>query len=134
MPTHGYSGKPLFHKLGMKPGARWKLVRPPDNYQQLLGDVEKVKFVRSITGLDGIHIFVKSARQVEANMLKYKEQIKADGMMWFSWYKKSAKIPTDVTEDIIRDTALSLGLVDVKVCAVSELWSALKIVWRVENR
>ncbi len=134
MPVYGYSGKPLFQKLGMKPGSVWKVVRAPDNYRELLGEVDGVKFVKKTSDLDGIHVFVKSARQVENNMLKYGSQIKPNGMIWFSWYKKSSKIPTDVTEDVIRDTALALGLVDVKVCAVSEIWSALKIVWRVENR
>ncbi len=118
----------------MKPASIWKLVREPKNYFELLGPVQDVKFSNKTKDLDGIHLFAKTAREVEKGMLKYKDQIKSDGMIWFSWYKKSAKIPTDVTEDVIRDTALSLGLVDVKVCAVSEIWSALKIVWRKENR
>lgn len=130
----GYSGKPLFQKLGMKPGAAWKVIGAPDDYLALLGEGVEVSFVRQSKDLDGIHIFVKSCRELEKAILKYKEEIRKDGMLWFSWYKKSAKIPTDVTEDEIRNTALSLGLVDVKVCAVSEIWSALKIVWRKEHR
>ena len=118
----------------MKPGSYWKLVRAPENYHELLGSDKEIQFSRKTKDLDGIHVFVKSNRQLEADILRYKDQIKSNGMIWFSWYKKSAKIPTDVTEDVIRDTALSLGLVDVKVCAVSELWSALKVVWRKEHR
>ena len=132
--THGYSGKPLFQKLGMKPGGLWKLVRAPGNYFELLGPVEEVVFSKRTHDLDGIHIFTKTSREVELALNKYSKQIKPDGMLWFSWYKKSSRIPTDVTEDVIRDTALTFGLVDVKVCAVSEIWSGLKIVWRKENR
>ena len=118
----------------MKPGSVWKLVKAPDHYLDLLGPVEEVKFSRQATNLDGIHLFSTSSTQVERGLLKYKDQIKPNGMIWVSWYKKSAKIPTDVNEDLIRGTALALGLVDVKVCAVDEKWSALKIVWRKENR
>jgi hypothetical protein len=67
-------------------------------------------------------------------MITLSRQIKKNGCIWFSWYKKSARLPTEITEDIIRDTALSMGLVDIKVCSVDAYWSALKIVWRVENR
>ena len=83
---------------------------------------------------DGIHIFCNELDQLRKYFRDFSCQIKKDGCIWFSWYKKSAKLPTEITEDTIRDTALVAGLVDVKVCAVDEKWSALKVVWRKENR
>ncbi len=118
----------------MKPGTLWKIVSYPDGYHDLLGPVEGVEFSDSNVQLDGVHVFTRSAEEVEQAILTFKDQIKPNGMIWVSWYKKSSKIPTDVTEDVIRDTAIALGLVDVKVCAVSAIWSGLKVVWRKENR
>ena len=132
--SQGYSGTPLFKKLGMKNGSSWLLINAPENYFSLLGPAEGVEFGNSGPDLDGIHVFTNDLAQLESHMLKLPSQIKRNGAIWFSWFKKSAKLPTEITEDIIRDTALSLGLVDVKVCAVDAKWSALKIVWRVENR
>ena len=132
--SHGYSGKPLFKKLGMKPWSIWRVVNAPADYSVLLGPVEAVTFTNSEKDLDGIHWFAKSTEDVEKALVDGREMIKRNGMIWVSWYKKSARIPTDVTEDVIRDTALHIGLVDVKVCAVDDKWSALKIVWRKENR
>lgn len=132
--AHGYSGKPLYKKLGMKPGSRWRIINEPSDYKELLGPVEEVQFVNDGENLDGIHWFATDARTVEEAIQEGKDMITKSGMIWVSWYKKSARIPTDVTEDVIRDTALSLGLVDVKVCAVDAKWSALKVVWRKENR
>lgn len=132
--AHGYSGKPLYKKLGMKPGSRWRIINEPSDYKELLGPVEEVQFVNDGENLDGIHWFATDARTVEEAIQEGKDMITKSGMIWVSWYKKSARIPTDVTEDVIRDTALSLGLVDVKVCAVDPKWSALKVVWRKENR
>ncbi len=110
------------------------IIDAPDHYFDILGPVEGVTFQQADRDLDGIHIFCKTAAEVEAGMDSLKDQIKKNGMIWFSWYKKSAKIPTDVTEDLVRNTALAIGLVDVKVCAVDKQWSALKVVWRKENR
>lgn len=132
--AHGYSGKPLFKKLGMRPGSKWRIINQPSDYKELLGPVEEVNFVQEDENLDGIHWFAKDSRTVEEAIHQGKDMITKSGMIWVSWYKKSARIPTDVTEDVIRDTALSLGLVDVKVCAVDAKWSALKVVWRKENR
>jgi hypothetical protein len=134
MQVVGSSGTPLYKKLGMKAGALWKTVNAPDGYMDLLGEARDVAFVQAKADLDGIHVFTNQIDEVEAFMKKCSLQIKKNGCLWFSWYKKSAKLPTEVTEDIIRDTALALGLVDVKVCAIDHEWSALKIVWRVENR
>lgn len=130
----GYSGTPLYKKLGMKAGSRWKVIDPPENYLEMLGPLEEVVFVDNGDHLDGIHVFTNEVKALEKYMTKLPEIIHKGGAIWFSWYKKSAKLPTEITEDVIRDTALALGLVDVKVCAVDHSWSALKIVWRVENR
>lgn len=130
----GYSGRPLYVKLGMKAGSRWKLIRPPQNYQKLLGASKDVSFLDESQDLDGIHVFTTSVNEVEDALVSLKDEIKKNGMIWVSWYKKSSGIVTNVSENVIRDTALKLGLVDVKVCSVSQQWSALKIVWRKENR
>ena len=118
----------------MKAHSRWKVIAPPEDYYELLGPFEQIEFVSESTDLDGIHVFSNRIDEVEKYMITLSKQIKKNGCIWFSWYKKSARLPTEITEDVIRDTALSLGLVDVKVCAVNDHWSALKIVWRVENR
>ena len=133
---HGYSGTPLVKKLGIKKDFRVRLIHAPENFFDLLGELpEGVKFYqRKSKDLDFIHLFAKDTKTFEKSFLKIKDEIKKDGMIWVSWYKKASKIPTDMSEDIIRNTALSLGLVDVKVCAVDEKWSGLKIVWRKENR
>jgi hypothetical protein len=132
--TSGYSGTPLYKKLGMKPHSKWKVIAPPKDYYELLGPHDEIDFVNVSTELDGIHVFSNRIDEVEQYMITLSRQIKKNGCIWFSWYKKSARLPTEITEDIIRDTALSMGLVDIKVCSVDAYWSALKIVWRVENR
>ena len=130
----GYSEKPLYAKLGMKPDSLWRIFHAPEDYFSMLGNPERVIFVETSKNLDGIHFFAKDLNTLEANLLRLKDMIHKHGMIWVSWYKKRAKIPTDVTEDEIRATILPLGLVDVKVCAVNDQWSGLKIVWRKENR
>ena len=96
---------------------------------------ENVKILRRLTrDLDMIHLFVTSRADLAANVPIYMNYIKQDGMIWVSWPKKASKVPTDVTEDVIREVALPLGLVDVKVCAVDATWSGLKLVIRKENR
>ena len=132
----GYSPRPLFKKLGIKDGMKVRFINQPENYFDLLnGWPENVEVLKSNETLaDFIHLFVKSSSELNAQLPILKDQIAKNGMIWISWYKKSSKIPTDVTEDVIRNLALSMGLVDVKVCAVDEKWSGLKIVWRKENR
>ncbi|MBK8503687.1 MAG: DUF3052 domain-containing protein [Saprospiraceae bacterium] len=130
----GYSGTPLYKKLGMKPHSKWKVIAPPRDYHELLGPFDQIDFSNEAADLDGIHVFSNQTEEIEKYMITLSRQIKKNGCIWFSWYKKSARLPTGITEDILRDTALSLGLVDVKVCSVDDHWSALKIVWRVENR
>jgi len=132
----GYSGTPLAKKLGIKPGLRMHVVDGPDNYPQLLDPLPAdVAFVPTLRGkVDLIHVFVTAADDLAAKLAAYRQRIVENGVIWVSWPKKAAKVPTDVTEDVVRVLALPLGLVDVKVCAVDETWSGLKLVIRVENR
>ncbi|MEZ5427539.1 MAG: hypothetical protein R2747_14800 [Pyrinomonadaceae bacterium] len=132
----GYSGTPLAKKLGYKPEHKVYLHQAPENYLSLLGDLpENLTFLQSLNErADLIHLFSKQAAEMEKCLFQFKEKIVPNGCIWVSWYKKAAKIPTDITEDVIRETALALGLVDIKVCAVDEKWSGLKLVIRRENR
>jgi hypothetical protein len=132
----GYSGTPLVKKLGIKEGFRLKLINPSRNYFELLGNLPaEVQTLKNKNDkADFIHLFTNKISDLEINLKILKDEIKKDGMIWVSWYKKSAGLPTEITEDVIRNTALPLGLVDVKVCAVDEKWSGLKLVWRIENR
>ena len=132
----GYSGKLLVQKLGIKTGMKLLFLNSPKNYGQLLqGLPENTSQVKDKTlTVDFIHLFVKKISELEEFLPQLRKRLAQDGMIWISWYKKSSGIPTDVTEDIIRATAFPLGLVDVKVCAVDEHWSGLKLVIRKENR
>jgi hypothetical protein len=130
----GYSGTPLAKKLGIKPGMTLSLINEPDNYKELVGEVlEQVK-ISSKGKADLIHFFTEKKAEFEKHVDALREAIFPDGMVWVSWPKKSAKTGTDLTEDIIRDIALAHGLVDVKVCAVDEKWSGLKLVIRLKDR
>ncbi|MEM7335103.1 MAG: DUF3052 domain-containing protein [Chloroflexota bacterium] len=132
----GYSGTPLVKKLGIKEGFKIYAKNPPANYRELISPLpDHVKLLtRLSTEIDIIHFFTKSRKELAANIATYAQRIKQNGMIWVSWPKKSSKVPTDMTEDVIRAVVLPMGLVDVKVCAVDETWSALKIVIRKENR
>lgn len=131
-----YSGKPLAQKLGIKSGMAVGMVDAPDQYREMVGILpDGVAFCPVEEGaLDVIHLFVISQNTLAEQLPYLKTKIVPNGMIWVSWYKKSAKIPTDVTEDTIRDLALAIGLVDVKVCAVDETWSGLKLVIRLKDR
>ena len=136
MKQHGYSGTPLVKKLGIKQAFKVRFINAPDHYRSLLGDLPPEVEILETNDQKAnfIHLFAKNVAEFEATFLPLIHEIEKNGMIWVSWYKKASKIPTDLNENIIRDTALSLGLVDVKVCAVDEKWSGLKIVWRKENR
>jgi hypothetical protein len=136
MKTAGYSGPPLTKKLGIKEGFIIKLVNEPVYYLSLLTDLpENIRFVNDKkTKKDIIHFFTKETEELYKNIVPMKNEIEQNGMIWISWPKKAAKIETDITEDIIRDLALRNGLVDVKVCAVDEIWSGLKLVIPVKDR
>ena len=132
----GYSGTPLAKKLGIKPGFNISLVNAPEYYFNLFTDFPAdLKINADSSGpKDFIHFFTKHKDEY-ANMLPgLKSQIKANGKIWVSWPKKASKVVTDITEDIIRNFALQNGLVDIKVCAVDEIWSGLKLVIPVNDR
>jgi hypothetical protein len=132
----GYSGKLLVEKLGIKAGASIFIDQAPENYRKLVEPLpEGVSIVpRLADKVDIVHIFSSEAKDLAKKLKQFKKSIVENGMIWVSWPKKSAGVPTDVTEDVIRELALPLGLVDVKVCAVDEVWSGLKLVIRRENR
>ena len=134
--TAGYSGTPLAKKLGIKDGSRFLAIDPPADYLDLIVPLPVGARVidNPTTDVDLIHFFTNSRDGLAAGLNQYKKLIKQDGAIWVSWYKKAAKLPTEITEDVIRDVALPLGLVDIKVCAVDEKWSGLKLVIRRENR
>lgn len=132
----GYSGTPLLKKLGIKPEMKVLLINQPDDYYALLETNISDQLCRKNETPDFVHLFVKTSKEFETDMKKLKPVCKKNTAItiWVSWYKKSAKIPTDVTEDVIRNYALKNDLVDVKVCAVSELWSGLKLVVPLKKR
>jgi hypothetical protein len=132
----GYSGTPLAKKLGIKPNWLLYVENEPDDYLQLLELLpDGVTWVQPLAGkVNLIHFFTKEAAELAVKLPRFLKKIVEDGVIWVSWPKKAAKIPTDMTEDVIREMALPLGLVDTKVCAVDEVWSGLKLVIRVANR
>jgi hypothetical protein len=128
----GYSGTPLSQKLGIKPDCELLVVGAPDSYLSLLEPIPTgVQFAtRFLKSTDIVHLFTTSKKELEAALKKYRAKLKPKGTIWVSWPKKAAKVETDITEDVIREVALPLGFVDIKVCAVDEVWSALKLVVR----
>jgi hypothetical protein len=132
----GYSGTPLAKKLGIKSGFRVFVENAPDNYRVLLEPLpDDVAFLTKIEAdLNMIHLFTASEKELAGKLKRYIKKIKPNGTIWVSWPKKASKVPTDLTEDVIRELALKTVLVDVKVCAVDEVWSGLKLVIRVGER
>ena len=136
MSTAGYSGTPLVKKLGLKEGHRAAWLDAPDHFDALLGELPPgVKPGRRLAkDLDVLVQFTTERARLAERLPKLKDAIFPAGSAWIAWPKKSAKVETDVTEDVVRDLALPLGLVDVKVIAVDETWSGLKLVVRKELR
>ena len=134
--TTGYSGTPLAKKLGIKESSTVFTVNAPENYLELLAPLPDGVNIFEIptSNADVIHFFTNSRDALAGGLAKYKKLIKQDGSIWVSWYKKAAKLPTEITEDTVREFAFPIGLVDVKVCAIDEKWSGLKLVIRRENR
>ncbi len=134
--TPGYSGKPLVAKLGLKPHSSFYTYDAPLEYLNWLSPMpDGVKQVLSLEpNLSFIHGFFEKRIELEEQLPAFMTHLEKNGMIWISWLKKSAKIPTDIAEDTIREIALPRGLVDVKVCAVSEIWSGLKLVIPVSKR
>ena len=136
MEKTGYSGTPLAKKLGFKEGFKIKLVNQPEYYFDLFTDFpDQITFLNDDESKkNAIHYFTKESRDLFDNLVPLRSQMESNGMLWISWPKKASKVPTDITEDIIRDLALNNGLVDIKVCAVDEIWSGLKLVIPVKLR
>ena len=132
----GYSGSPLVKKLGIKEGARVLLIHPPNNYFTLIGHLPNgANLVTGNAGnIDFIHLFVNDVAEMEEQLPLLKQQMSSNGMLWVSWNKSTANIKTTVNEALIRKAALSIGLVDIKVCAIDDIWSALKLVIRKGDR
>ena len=130
----GYSGTPLIKKLGIKDGMRVCFLHEPDHYGALLGDLPTGLDETATDDINFIHAFYYERADFEQELPKLMSQMVRDGMVWISWPKKASKVPTTMSEDIIREVALPIGLVDVKVCAVDDVWSGLKLMIRKELR
>jgi len=132
----GYSGTPLAKKLGIGPGFQVALVAAPEDYHALVSPLpDSVAFSSRVTQrTDLVHIFSTRRSDLAKALANLRTKIEPTALVWVSWPKKASKVPTDITEDVIREVCLPLGFVDVKVCAVDEVWSGLKLVVRKELR
>ena len=135
-PTPGYSGTPLAKKLGIASGTRLLPIGSPPEYATLLGELpaDVSTVTRMSTNVDIVHLFAVHRADLEKRLETLRGALRPNATVWVSWPKKASKVTTDITEDVIRAVALPLGFVDVKVCAVSDVWSGLKLVIRKELR
>lgn len=132
----GYSGTPLIKKLGIKPGFRFAVVGSPKRFKKQLGLLPaKAKYVPN-TGdaIDVILAFVRSERELLSKFSPLAAQLSRNGMIWIAWPKKSSGVATDLSFNNVQQTGLDAGLVDVKICAIDEIWSGLKFVYRLKDR
>jgi hypothetical protein len=137
MTSAGYSGKPLCEKLGITPGTEVHVVNPPANYVEMLSPVPvEVSVIpgKPLERVMFLHLFVTREDELKHELVSLVDVLDKEGVFWMSWPKKSSGVMTDVTEETLRQYALPLGIVDTKVCAVDDTWSALKFVWRRVNR
>jgi hypothetical protein len=132
----GYSGTPLGKKLGVKTGQRtWRFQMPDTVANEIAEDGCVPTLLQTPQpGLEMAHIFVREKKELSDHLPRLRKVLAPAGMIWVSWPKKSSKVETDVTEDVVRNEALALGLVDIKVCAVDAVWSGLKLVIRKPER
>ena len=132
----GYSGTPLFKKLGIKEGFAICVRGAPQDYATLVAPLpDGARIAPKVSArTDLVHIFSKQRAKLSAELAAARKALRDDAMIWVSWPKKSSGVTTDITEDTVRELAFPLGLVDIKVCAVDEIWSGLKLVVRKENR
>ncbi len=134
-PGAGYSGTPLGKKLSLKPGLRVWFDAIPDSVLAEIDMPDLVYLAAPQPGLDAAHIFVTGRADMEAKLTMLRPLLQPAGFIWVSWPKKASKVPTDITEDTIRAVILpTTDLVDVKVCAVDAVWSALKLMIRKDRR
>jgi hypothetical protein len=132
--TFGYSGKSLVEKLGLKPNQKAYINNPPENINRLI-PIDDFNFSKKLSRkFDLILFFTQSLKTLSEYFISFKNHLLQDGSLWVCWPKQSSKIPTDLNENIIRDLGLKLGMVDIKVCAVDEIWSGLKFVFRLKDR
>jgi hypothetical protein len=134
--TTGYSGTPLAKKLGIKDGAVVAALDAPKNYRDLLAPLPAGGKIATKPGAAStlVHLFVTEKAKLGKTLVTLRKTLTDEAVLWISWPKKASKMPTDITEDTIRELALPLGFVDIKVCAVDETWSGLKLVVRKELR
>ncbi|KUO55698.1 MAG: hypothetical protein APF82_08145 [Sphingomonadales bacterium BRH_c42] len=134
--TAGYSGTPLVKKLSLRDGQRVWFYAMPESVQDEIDEyaLDLIFVADPAAGIDAAHVFVIERAELEHLLTSLRGQIAPDGQIWVSWPKQASKMPTDITEDTIREVCLPLGLVDTKVCAVDETWSGLKLVIRKELR
>jgi hypothetical protein len=133
----GYSQTPLAKKLGIKAGSRLGFVNAPKGFKKELGTLPadvKISVGHLRKPLDLIILFTDSSRTLKIEFPILAEKLSANGMLWIAWPKKSSGLPTDMSFDIVQQTGLQSGLVDVKICAVDEIWSGLKFVYRLKDR
>ncbi len=133
----GYSKRPLVAKLGIKTGSRVYWRNPPADFRAAIGTLpEGIVLLPELDGepCDFIHFFTKEKAELEADFPPCREALKKDGMLWISWPKKASKVETDLDENIVRAIGLKNGMVDIKVCAVDDIWSGLKFVYRLQDR
>jgi hypothetical protein len=133
----GYSQNPLWKKLGYKDGTQSYVCGEPGHYLALLELPEEIEvewLARPISGMRFVHVFSKAASDLRSRLKSLRKVIAPEGVVWVSWPKRGSGVATDVTEDVIRDLALPLGFVDIKVCAVDGVWSGLKLMIRRDQR
>lgn len=132
----GYSGTPLAKKLGLKEGSRLVPINAPPDYAKWLGTLPPGAALVARLGpsVDIVHLFATQRSALAPTLKQLRTALRPDAMAWVSWPKKASRVPTDITEDVVREIALPLGFVDTKVCAVTEVWSGLKLVVRKELR
>jgi hypothetical protein len=132
----GYSGTPLPKKLGIKPPLTLSAIDAPPDYRSWLGALPAGVRIVSRPGdpLEAVHLFVTKRAVMRDRLAAFRKTLKQDGFVWVSWPKKTSKVETDITEDTIRQVALPMGFVDIKVCAVTDVWSGLKLVIRKSQR
>lgn len=133
-PMAGYSQTPLVKKLGLKKGYKLVLINQPDYYFNLLDDLPDVRLADENEQADFLHFFTKDIKELKEQLPVLKSRMKKDGTLWVSWPKKASKVPTTVDESLVRAAGLATGLVDVKICAVDEIWSGLKFMYRTKDR
>lgn len=132
----GYSGTPLLRKLGIKAPMELVVIGAPADYESIVGNLPHDVSLSAVEGkkTNLVHVFATSRKDLSGHLTRLRKKLGDEAAVWVSWPKKASRVTTDITEDTIRELALPLGFVDIKVCAVTEVWSGLKLVVRKELR